>query len=94
MEILQLPGLGGGGNLQEVPETCDEEGSQKSVRVTIAEMTNSGNLETEEITYSSQTGPQVEEWRHQTTYKTFNAKLILSKRNAGTKLEQRLKEKD
>jgi hypothetical protein len=42
--------------------------------------------------HASQTGPSVEGWGHQPTYNTFDPKLVLSKRNAGTKMEQRLKE--
>jgi hypothetical protein len=49
-------------------------------------------MEPEETTSSSQTGPPVEGGGHQTTYKSFDPKLVLSKRNSGTKIEQRLKE--
>jgi hypothetical protein len=55
-------------------------------------MPNSGDIEPEETTSSTQTGPSVERQGHQPTYKTFNPKLLLSKRNAETKMEQRLKE--
>jgi hypothetical protein len=55
-------------------------------------MPERGDMEPEETTSSSQTGLPVEEWGHQPTYKTFDPKLLLSKRNAGTKVEQRLKE--
>jgi hypothetical protein len=37
-------------------------------------------------------GPPVERWGHQPTHKIFNPKLFLCKRNAGTKMEQSLKE--
>jgi hypothetical protein len=62
------------------------------MQVTLAEMPNSKNMEPEETTSSSQTGLPVEGWGYQSTYKTFDPKLLLSKRNAGTKMEQRLKE--
>jgi hypothetical protein len=52
-------------------------------------MLNSGDTETEETTSNRHS---VEEWGHQTTYKTYDPKLVLSKTNAGTKMEQRLKE--
>jgi hypothetical protein len=39
----------------------------------------------EETTSSSQTGPPVEGWGYQPTYKIFDPKLFLSKRKAGTK---------
>jgi hypothetical protein len=58
----------------------------------LAEIPNSGDKEPEEITSSSQTGSPVEGWGHQSTYKTYDPKLILSKRNAGTKMEHRLRE--
>jgi hypothetical protein len=61
-------------------------------QVTLAEMPNSGDMEPEETTSSSQTGPPVEGWGHQLTYKTLDPKLVLSQRTAGTKMEQRLKE--
>jgi hypothetical protein len=48
--------------------------------VTLAEMPNSGT-----ITSRKQTGPPVEEWGHQPTFKIFDSELVLSKRNAGTK---------
>jgi hypothetical protein len=63
------------------------------MQVTLAEMSNSGEMDSEEAIIShSQTSPQLERWGHQTIYKTFNSKLLLSKRNAGTKMGQRLKE--
>ena len=61
--------------------------------MTLAEMPERGDMEPEETTSSSQTGLPVEEWGHQPTYKTFDPKLLLSKRNAGTKMEQRLNER-
>jgi hypothetical protein len=61
--------------------------------VTLAELPNSGNIEHEDTTFSSYTGPSVEEREHQFTQKVFNTKILSSKRNLGTKMEQRLKEK-
>ena len=58
--------------------------------MSLAERPNSWDVEPEETTSSSQTGHPVEGWGHQPTYKTFDPKLVLSKRNAGTKMEQRL----
>jgi hypothetical protein len=51
-------------------------------------MPNIREMELEETTSSSQTGPVplVERWGHQPTYKTVHPKLLLSKRNAGTKM--------
>jgi hypothetical protein len=60
--------------------------------VTLAEMSNSGEMEPEEPTSSRQTGPPVEVWQHQPTFKTFDSDLFLSKRNVETKMEWRLKE--
>ena len=63
-----------------------------SVKVTLEEMLNSWDMEPEETSSSSQSGLTVERWGHQPTYKTFDPKLVLSKRNAETKMEHRLKE--
>ena len=57
----------------------------------LAEMPNSGNMEPEETTSRSQIGPLVKGWGHEPTHKTFDPKLVQSKRNARTKMEQRLK---
>jgi hypothetical protein len=59
--------------------------------MTSAEISNSGDLEPEETTSSRHTGPPVEGWRHQPTYKIFDPKLLLFKGNIRTKMEQRLK---
>jgi hypothetical protein len=61
--------------------------------MTLAKMLNSGEIETEETTSSRQTGSPVEGWDHQPTFKMFDPELFLSKRNVGTKMEQRLKER-
>ena len=66
--------------------------SQDSMWVILAKISNSGDMEPEETTSGSQTGRPVERWGHQSTYKTLDPKLLLSKRNSGTKMEQRLKE--
>ena len=67
-------------------------GSQDSMWGSLAKMANnSRDMEPEEPTSSSQTGPLVEGWGHQPTYKTLNPKLLPCKRNAGTKWS-RLKE--
>jgi hypothetical protein len=62
------------------------------MQVTLAEVPNSADTEPKETTFSSQTGPPVEESGHQPTYKTFDPKLVLSEINSGTKIEQKLKE--
>lgn len=65
----------GVGGWEEVLETQDEGGSQESVQMTLAKMSNSGDT-----TSSSQTGPPEEgEW-HQPTYKNFDPKLVLPER--------------
>ena len=64
----------------------------ESMQVTLALMPSSEDMELEKITSISHTGPPVEEWGHQTTYKTFDLNLVLSKRNTGTMMEQRLQE--
>jgi hypothetical protein len=61
--------------------------------VALAEMSNSRYMEPEETTSSSQTGSLGKEWDHQPTYKIFSPKLLLSERNEGTKMEQRMKER-
>ena len=62
------------------------------MQVTLVEMLNNRDLEPEETNSRNQTRPPVEKWGHQLTYKFFNSKLLLSKRNERTKMEQRLKE--
>ena len=79
-----VSGDGDRGDLQEVPETWDDGGSQESMCVTLGGMLNSGHIELEEMTSSSKS---VEEWEHQPTYKTFNPKLVLYERHRGTKME-------
>jgi hypothetical protein len=49
------------------------------MHVTLTESPNSWDIEPEEPTSSSQTGPAVEQWGHQPTYKSFDQKLVLSK---------------
>jgi len=68
--------------------TEDKGGSQESMQVTL-EMPNSWDMGLKRPPPGAR---QDYQWRDGDTYKTFNPKLILSKRNAGTKLEQRLKE--
>jgi hypothetical protein len=61
-------------------------GFQDSIWVTLAKMPNSHrDMEPEESTSSSRTGPPVEKCGYQPTYKTFNPNLLLSKRNTGIK---------
>jgi hypothetical protein len=49
--------------------------------MTLAEISKSEDIVPEDIISSSQT---MKGWGHQPTYKTFDSKLLLSKRNAGT----------
>ena len=49
----------------------------------LLEMSNSGGMEPEETTSSSQTGTPVDGWGHQTTFKIFYFKFFLCKTNAG-----------
>lgn len=48
MEISRCQGSEGGGNLQEVPETWVGGIYQESMQVTLAKMTNSGDMKPEE----------------------------------------------
>ena len=57
-ENMQLSWKGVWGNWK-VPETWDGGGSKDSMCVTLAEITNSRNVEPEETTSSSQTGPSI-----------------------------------
>ena len=59
METCSCWGVGVG-NLQEVPETWDGGGFQNSMWLASVKMPNRGEMEPEETTSSSQTGPQ---WR-------------------------------
>jgi hypothetical protein len=56
-------------------------------------MPNSEERELVESTYSRKTGHQVEEWGCHPTVKNSDAELFLSRRNAGTKMEKRLRER-
>jgi hypothetical protein len=55
--------------------------------MTLAEMPNSGEIELED------TWSPVEAGGHPPIFKNFDPELFLSKGNAGTKMEQRLKER-
>ena len=58
---MPLPGVWVGADLQKVPETWDEGGSQDSIWVILATISNSGgDRESEETTSRSQTGIPVE----------------------------------
>ena len=57
---------------------------------TLFEMPNSKEMESEETTTNSYSEPLEEEWGHERAFKYFYPKLFLPKRNAGTKMEQRL----
>lgn len=78
------------GHLQKETKTWDKGGTQKAMKVTLAVTQSTGNVEPEEPISCSQAGTWQQ--RHKHTHKTFNPKCILSKRNAGTKIKQRLKE--
>ena len=73
-----LLGLSQGQNLEYMPETWYEGGSQESMGVTLAENPSSGEIEPGVATSCSQAGFPVEEGRHQSTHKTFCPKSIYS----------------
>ena len=75
---MQVLGVGIRG-FSEVPDVQDEGGSWESMKVTLEETPNSGDMEPKDTTSSSQTDPTVERWGQQL------------KRNPGTKMEQSLK---
>jgi hypothetical protein len=62
------------------------------MQVTLIKIPNSGDMEPEGTTFSRQTGPSVKGWGHKPIQKTFDLKLFFSKRIAGTKFVQSLKE--
>ena len=59
--------------------------------MTLAEMNSSGDMEPEGPTSCSQAGPPVRDKDTNPPIKTFDPKFVLSKRNAGTKMKQRLR---
>jgi hypothetical protein len=61
-------------------------GALTSVGVTLDKIPNSGEMKPAETTCNSETGPPVESWEHQSTFKMFEPELFLSKRNAGMKM--------
>jgi hypothetical protein len=73
----------GVGESLESPRTWNEAG--RPLGLSVAKMPNSGDMKPEETISSSHTEPPVEEWRHQHTYKIFDPKFLLSKRNKGKK---------
>lgn len=75
--------------------TCQRPGTgeaPRSLRVTLAEIPSSGDSKPEVATSCNQVGASEEEQRHQCTHKIFNPKFVLPTRNAGAKMEQRLRE--
>ena len=86
-------GVRGQMNLQKVPETWYVGGHQDSKDMALAKMPNSGEIELEETTSGAQTWVPVEAGDHQPIFKIFKPELFLSKGNAGTKMEERLKER-
>ena len=67
--------------------------SQGSVVMILDKMLKSEKMEPEETTFSRYSWPPVEAGVHPAIYKLFDPELFLSKGNAGTKMEQRLKER-
>jgi hypothetical protein len=57
--------------------------------MTLVKLFNSGGMEHEKVTSYSQTGSRVEGQRHHPTHKTFDPNFVLSKRNAGTRMDKR-----
>jgi hypothetical protein len=51
--------------------------------VTLAKMSNFGDMNPEKTITSSQKESPLEEWEHQPTYKVFDLKLVLSKEIQG-----------
>ena len=66
--------------------------STRSQWVTLAQMFNREVIESEAFSSYIQEGPSVKEQENEPTHKSFNLKFVQSKRNAGTKMEQRLNE--
>jgi hypothetical protein len=59
--------------------------------VTTDKMLNNRDMQPEEATTFSQAGSPVEGYGHQPIHKTLDPTFVLSKRSAGTNMEQRLK---
>ena len=70
-------------HLEDVLETWDKGGSQKSIGVTLAENHSTVDMETREATSYIHAGTPVEHWLHQPTHEIFTPKFILTTRNAG-----------
>ena len=68
-------------------------GKKSAVRLPALKMPKGGEMEHEETTSSSELWPTVEGSGHHAILKMFDPELFLSKRNAVTKMEQRLKER-
>ena len=61
--------------------------------MTLAEMPNSGEMKLEGTPPVDRHSPQLRQGAMYPSSKFFDPELFLSKRNAGTKMEQRLKER-
>jgi hypothetical protein len=81
------------GGREVIPIEWDVGGFQDSIAIALAKILNSGEMEPEETTSSGQIWPTMERWSHPLIFKNFDPELFLSKGNAGTKVEQRMKEK-
>jgi hypothetical protein len=81
----------GGGALESTRDPGDERFS--GLKGTLDEVPNSGKKKLVESTSSKKTGHQVERWGCHPTVKNSDPELFLSKRNAGTKMEKRLRER-
>lgn len=60
--------------------------------MTLAKLPTVGDKGTKETISNSKAGPLEEEWLYDPTYKTCDLKFVMSKRNAGTNVDQMLKE--
>ena len=79
-----------GGTSRKIPETWDVRGFEDSIWMTLAKMNKSANMEPEQPNSNSQTGPPKEGWGLKSTLIIFPSKLLISKVDAGTKIEQRM----
>ena len=68
----------------------EREGNKVSMGVILAEIQSSENRE--DTTSCSQAGPPVEGKGHKQNQYNFHPKFVLSTRNAGKKMEQRMRE--
>ena len=79
-----------------MPESWEVRNSQDSKGGTLDETSNSGERKEKEVVESTSSisiGHQVEQWGCHPTVKNSDPELFLSKRNSGTKMEKRGRER-